>query len=189
MISVEELLQAYREGRFPMCHKDGLLYWHDPDPRAVFDLPLPGPNSRAQRAFRRAGFTYSLDRAFDDVIRACADREQTWIDGRIMGSFSSLHRAGHAHSVEVWSGNELVGGIYGVAIRGAFFGESMFSRCSQAGKAAFFALASHLQQRGYVLFDTQYANAFTVQLGAVEIPRAHFRKLLENALAVDAHFF
>lgn len=187
-IPVAELVLAYSEGRFPMCHDDGELYWHDPDPRAVFPLEGLGPNARAQRAFRQAGFTFSLDRAFEQVMRGCADREESWIDERIIASFLALHAAGYAHSVEAWEGDDLVGGIYGVALRGAFFGESMFSRRANAGKAAFFALAKHLQERGFKLFDTQYINAFTAQLGAIEITRALFRDRLDVALQHDAWF-
>lgn len=188
MIPVEDLLGAYSEGRFPMCHEDGQLYWHDPDPRAVFPLDRIRSNSRFQRALRNSGFRIQNDTAFEAVIRACADREETWIDERIIGSFMGLHRAGYAHSVECWEGEDLVGGIYGVGMHGAFFGESMFSRRTNAGKAAFFALAAHLQRQGHVLFDSQYINAFTAQLGAVEISRALFRDRLQAALVRDVHF-
>lgn len=187
-IPVAELVLAYSEGRFPMCHDDGELYWHDPDPRAVFSLEGLTANARAQRAFRQAGFTFTRDQAFDRVIRGCADREESWIDERIIASFQALHAAGYAHSVETWEGDDLVGGIYGVALRGAFFGESMFSRRTNAGKAAFFALVRRLQERGFKLFDTQYINAFTAQLGAIEITRALFRDRLDAALKHDAWF-
>lgn len=187
-IPVSDLLGAYSNGCFPMCHEDGELYWHDPDPRAVFPLKGLAPNQRLKRAFRSAGFRITHDEAFGSVIAACADREETWIDPRIMASFVALHKAGHAHSVEAWLGPELVGGIYGVALKGAFFGESMFSKRTNAGKAAFFSLVAHLQSRGHVLFDTQYINDFTAQLGAVEIPRALFRDRLEAALVLDVNF-
>ncbi len=121
-------------------------------------------------------------------MRGCADRAESWIDERIIASFRALHAAGYAHSVEAWEGDDLVGGIYGVALRGAFFGESMFSRRANAGKAAFFVLAKHLQERGFKLFDTQYINAFTAQLGAIEITRALFRDRLDAALQHDAWF-
>lgn len=187
-IPIAELVLAYSEGRFPMCHDDGELYWHDPDPRAIFPLDRIRPNARAQRAFRQAGFTFSRDHAFEQVIRSCADREESWIDERIIATFVNMHSAGYAHSVETWHGEELVGGIYGVALKGAFFGESMFSRVPNAGKAAFYALVAHLQTKGYELFDTQYINAFTQQLGAIELPRRAFRKQLEKALLVGAAF-
>lgn len=188
VLPVADLLAAYSEGRFPMCHDDGHLYWHDPDPRTVFDLERLAPNARLRRALGRSSFVLSMDADFEAVVRACADRAETWIDERVIRSFVGLHQAGPAHSVEVWSGDDLVGGIYGVSLGGAFFGESMFSRRSNAGKAAFFALVAHLQQRGHVLFDTQYLNAFTAQLGAMEIPRALFRDRLAAALRLDVHF-
>lgn len=187
-IPVAELVLAYREGRFPMCHDDGDLYWHDPDPRAVFDLERLRPNARAERAFRSAGFHLTRDVAFEAVIRGCAEREETWIDERLVASFIELHNMGYAHSVETWVDDELVGGIYGVALRGAFFGESMFNTRPHAAKAAFYGLAAHLRNTGHVLFDTQYINAFTAQLGAVEIPRALFRDRLEAALSVEVGF-
>ena len=165
-----------------MCHNDGELYWHDPDPRAVFPLAELRPNARALRAFRKAGFTHTRNEAFEAVIRACADREDPWIDERIIASFLGLHAAGYAHSVETWQDGSLVGGIYGVSLRGAFFGESMFSHVPNAGKAAFYALVAHLQQEGYVLFDTQYINEHTRSLGAVEVDRNAFLSLLEDAL-------
>lgn len=187
-IPIAELVLAYSEGRFPMCHDDGELYWHDPDPRAIFPLADLRPNARALRAFRKAGFTHTRNEAFEAVIRACAERDESWIDERIIATFVNMHSAGYANSVETWQGGELVGGIYGVALKGAFFGESMFSRVPNAGKAAFFALVAHLQAKGHVLFDTQYINAFTQQLGAIEVPRRAFRKQLERALLVDALF-
>lgn len=187
-IPIDQLLAAYSKGHFPMCHEDGQLYWHDPDPRAVFPLDRIRPNARAQRTFRASGFSITRDRCFEAVMRACANREETWIDERIIASFVALHKAGHAHSVECWVGEELAGGIYGVSLCGAFFGESMFSYRANAGKAAFFALAAHLQQRGHVLFDSQYINPFTAQLGAVEISRALFRDRLQAALALDVRF-
>lgn len=182
LIPVAELVLAYSEGRFPMCHDDGELYWHDPDPRAVFPLAELRPNARALRAFRKASFTHTRNRAFEAVIRACADREESWIDERIIASFLGLHAAGYAHSVETWQDGSLVGGIYGVSLRAAFFGESMFSHVPNAGKAAFYALVAHLQQEGYVLFDTQYINEHTLSLGAVEVDRNAFLSLLEDAL-------
>jgi leucyl/phenylalanyl-tRNA--protein transferase len=185
---VAELVLAYSEGRFPMCHDDGELYWHDPDPRAVFPLAALKVNARAQRAFRQAGFTHTRDQAFEQVIQGCARREETWIDERIIASFVALHHAGFAHSVETWAQGQLVGGIYGVSLRGAFFGESMYSAVPHAGKAAFFALVAHIRSQGHVLFDTQYINDFTKQLGAVEVPRSVFRSQLDEALRSDARF-
>ncbi|MBX2973152.1 MAG: leucyl/phenylalanyl-tRNA--protein transferase [Flavobacteriales bacterium] len=181
-IPVTELVLAYSEGRFPMCHDNGELYWHDPDTRAIFPLEGIKPNARAQRAFRRAGFSFTHDQAFEQVIRACADRKESWIDERIIASFLALHRAGYAHSVETWDEGKVIGGIYGISLERAFFGESMFSRKPNAGKAAFYHLADHLRLNGFTLFDTQYINAHTRSLGAVEVAREEFRRMLVNAL-------
>ncbi|MEZ4806967.1 MAG: leucyl/phenylalanyl-tRNA--protein transferase [Flavobacteriales bacterium] len=181
-------MNAYWHGRFPMCHEDGELYWHDPDPRAIFPLADLRPNARSLRAFRQAGFRTTIDQAFGRVVRGCADRDTTWIDRRIIDSYIALHAQGYAHSVETWVDGELVGGIYGVSLRGAFFGESMFSRVPNAGKAAFYGLVAHLLHQGHVLFDTQYVNDFTRQLGAVEIPRDQFRERLDAALEAEVRF-
>src|SRR5688500_4010878 len=128
IIPTEILLSAYRSGLFPMAHDDGELYWHDPDPRAIFPLNDLKPDRKTRQQLNSDRIKITFDRAFEKVIRACADREETWIDERILASYVELHRSGHANSVEVWREGELVGGIYGVSINGAFFGESMFSR-------------------------------------------------------------
>ncbi len=188
IIPSEILVKAYRKGLFPMCHEDGELYWHDPDPRAVFPLDTLEPDRRTARIIRSGRFTITRDSAFAEVIAACAEREDTWIDERIKASYEALHLAGHAHSVEAWQGQELVGGIYGVAVGGAFFGESMFTRASNAGKVAFHALVAHLRVRGFVLFDSQYINDFTSQLGAVEHPRERFKQDLKAALKLPVTF-
>jgi leucyl/phenylalanyl-tRNA--protein transferase len=187
-IPVDVLLDAYSEGRFPMCHEDGAMYWHDPDPRAIIQLDSARPNARLQRLMRSGRFEVSFDQAFEAVILACAQREETWIDDRLVASYSLLHEAGHAHSVEVWENAALVGGIYGVSLSGAFFGESMFNHVSNAGKVAFHALADHLRSRNFGLFDTQYVNDFTAQLGAQEVRRSTFRKMLAQALLVQTKF-
>jgi leucyl/phenylalanyl-tRNA--protein transferase len=188
IIPPEILVKAYRKGLFPMCHEDGELYWHDPDPRAVFTLDTLEPDRRTARIIRSGRFTITRDKAFAEVIAACAEREDTWIDERIKASYVALHRAGHAHSMEAWQDQELVGGIYGVAVGGAFFGESMFTRASNSGKVAFHALVAHLRERGFVLFDSQYINDFTAQLGAVEHPRERFRQDLKAALRLPVTF-
>ncbi len=188
LIPGDVLLKAYTRGWFPMCHEDGQIYWHDPDPRAIFPLDRIAPNARMRTVMRSARFTTTIDQAFTEVVRACADRTETWIDERIIRSYTALHRAGHAHSVETWHDGQLVGGIYGVALGGAFFGESMFSRSSNASKVAFYTLVALLKQKGATLFDSQYINEFTRQLGAVEVPRVAFQRTLEQALALPVRF-
>lgn len=186
-LPVELLLAAYANGLFPMAHDDGALYWHDPDPRAVFDIHLVAPDERTSRVIRQGRYSTTMDRNFGDVIRNCAAREETWIDQRIILGFEELHRAGRAHSVEVWEDTRLAGGIYGVAIGGAFFGESMFGY-DNAGKVAFHALVRHLRVKGFSLFDTQYINDFTARLGAREIPQVEFKRELNNAIALPVSF-
>jgi leucyl/phenylalanyl-tRNA--protein transferase len=188
MIPVDVLVAAYSNGRFPMCHEDGELYWHDPDPRAVFPLPDIGPNKRMERTIRNGRFRVTMDGAFAAVVQHCAARDETWIDQRIQASYCELHEAGHAHSVEVFHEEQLVGGIYGVALAGAFFGESMFSHMRNAGKVAFYTLLEHLVKKGFRLFDTQYLNTFTAQLGALEIPRNEFRRSLADAMRSPTRF-
>ncbi|MBL7963268.1 MAG: leucyl/phenylalanyl-tRNA--protein transferase [Flavobacteriales bacterium] len=182
------LLRAYANGWFPMAHEDGEIYWHDPDPRAVFELHHLRMGRSTRKQLVQEGFTLTHDRCFTEVMRACADRPETWITEEMIAAYTDLHKAGRAHSVETWLGDELVGGIYGVALGAAFFGESMFSRVSGAGKAAFFHLSGHLREQGFVLFDTQYRNPFTKQLGAVEIARADFQAQLAAALSLPVTF-
>ncbi len=183
-IPPEILIEAYTMGLFPMAHEDGGLYWHDPDPRAIFPLQDLRPDRKTAAMMRSGKWRISMDASFEEVIRACAAREETWIDERIMRSYLLLHEHGHAHSVEVWEGQELVGGIYGVAIGAAFFGESMFNRRPNAGKVAFHGLVDHLRGRGFMLFDTQYINPFTERLGAVEIAKLEYMRSLKAALKV-----
>ncbi len=139
------------------------------------------PNARLRTFIRSNGYQFTTDRCFERVMRACAEREQTWISEEMINSYTALHLIGHAHSVETWRDGELIGGIYGVSIGSAFFGESMFSRESNAGKAAFFHLNDHLRSAGFSLFDTQYINDHTRSLGAIEIARAEFHLMLKTA--------
>lgn len=167
-----------------MVHDDGESYWHDPDPRAVFRLDRTRPNARLRSYVRTRGYHCTIDRCFEQVMRACAERESTWIDEEMISVYTALHRSGKAHSVETWQAGMLIGGIYGVALGAAFFGESMFSHADNASKTAFHHLAAHLRTRGFLLFDSQYINDHTRSLGAIELPRAEFRSLL--ALAVES---
>ena len=175
------LRQLYTRGMFPMAH-DGALYVHDPDPRAIFPLLPLRPNARSRRYFRSHGYTCTMHTAFAEVMRACADRPDQWISEEMVEAYTALHRMGHATSVEVWQEGDLVGGLYGVKLGRAFFGESMFSRKPNAGKAAFYHIADHLRANDYTLFDTQYINEHTRSLGAVEVPREEFRRLLAEAV-------
>src|SRR6187402_2868 len=156
---------------------DGQIRWYSPDPRGVLPLNQVHIPRRLARVARQARFRIAIDTAFGDVIRACAaddrDREDagTWIDDQIIESYTALHDLGLAHSVEAWNGDRLVGGLYGVALRGAFFGESMFHRETDASKVALVALVERLRMRGFTLLDTQWVTPHLEQFGAIEIPR------------------
>jgi leucyl/phenylalanyl-tRNA--protein transferase len=168
--------------------RHGELRWYTSDPRAV--IPLEGfriPRSLRQ-VLKKHQFSVSFDGAFHDVIHGCADRAETWISDEVIAVYTALHRRGDAHSVETWRGGMLVGGLYGVAIGGAFFGESMFSRESNASKVALVALVQHLRSRGFQLLDSQFMNEHLRQFGTVEIPRTRYLKLLAEATGVHTAF-
>jgi leucyl/phenylalanyl-tRNA--protein transferase len=184
------LLQAYRIGVFPMSESrdDTDVFWVDPKRRGV--IPLDGFHiSRSlRRTLLRGSFRVTVDTAFDDVVRGCAARTETWINDTIFALYAALHARGDAHSVEVWEGEDLVGGVYGVAIGAAFFGESMFSRRTDASKTALTYLVDRLRAGGFQLFDTQFLTAHLSRLGAVEIPRASYHKALAQAIDMAADF-
>jgi leucyl/phenylalanyl-tRNA---protein transferase len=193
MIPSDLLVSAYASGWFPMAVEPGEIRWYSPDPRGV--IPLEGFHvpSRLARVVRSGRFEVAIDRDFDAVIRACAEAERedeagTWIDDEIMASYGALHRAGLAHSVEAWENGRLAGGLYGVALGGAFFGESMFHEVTDASKVALAALVARLQARGHRLLDIQWVTPHLARFGAIEIPRRRYLKLLEEALSIDVEF-
>ena len=194
MIPVDLLVSAYASGWFPMADDRGEVRWYSPDPRGI--IPLDGFHvpSRLARVVRRGTFKIEIDRAFGEVIRACADAERdpddpgSWISQEIIESYCALHDAGVAHSVEAWHEGRLAGGLYGVALGGAFFGESMFHRVTDASKVALVALIERLRSRGYVLLDTQWTTDHLRQFGAVEIPRRRYLKLLAESLELACAF-
>ena len=173
---------------------DGEIRWYSPDPRGVLPLNEVHIPRRLARVARQGRFRIAIDTAFGDVIRACAaeDRDPgdagTWIDEQIIESYTALHDLGLAHSVEAWNGDRLVGGLYGVALRGTFFGESMFHRETDASKVALVALVERLRARGYTLLDTQWVTPHLEQFGAIEIPRDDYLKLLKDSLRLDCTF-
>jgi leucyl/phenylalanyl-tRNA--protein transferase len=193
-LTPELLLRAYAVGIFPMARsaEDDRLAWFDPDPRGI--LPLDGfhLSRRLARTVRTTAFRVTADADFSAVIDGCAEgtlaRPNTWINQRIRALCLELHQMGHAHSIEVWSETELVGGLYGVSLRGAFFGESMFSRARDASKIALVHLVARLKRNGFHLLDTQFVTAHLEQFGAIEIPRARYRRLLAEAMRRDAVF-
>lgn len=189
-LTPELLLQAYAGGVFPMAESrdDPEVFWVDPDKRGV--LPLDGFHiSRSLRkAILKEDYQVTLDRDFAGVVRACADREETWINDTIFDLYRDLHRMGFAHSLEVWDGDSLIGGTYGVALAGAFFGESMFSRRTNGSKIALAYLVDHLREAGFILCDTQFLTEHLASLGGVEVSRKEYRQKLAKALQVPADF-
>lgn len=188
----ELLLSAYSQGWFPMAHEDGELYWHEPDPRTILPLDAFHIPRSLVRTLKKEAFEIRRDTAFTAVIQACAapapGREETWINVDILEGYQNLHRLGYAHSIEAWRDGQLVGGLYGVALRGLFAGESMFSHETDASKVALVHLVQHLRARGFQLLDVQYMTPHLRRFGAVEISAAAYQRLLAKALAVDANF-
>lgn len=185
----EKLLAAYAVGAFPMADDDGEIHWFAPDPRAVIELD-DFKVSRSLRAVCRKGeFAITINRAFDRVMACCADRpEGTWISAEIQEAYSAIHRLGFAHSVEAWEDDLLAGGLYGVVIGGAFFGESMFHRVSEASKVAMVYLVERMRERGLVLLDVQFMTDHLRGLGAAEIPREEYESRLRRALPTSCSF-
>lgn len=164
----------------------GAVRWYAPDPRAHLPLDAFHIPDNLRRRVRRGEFSVTVDRAFSTVIRQCADRSRTWITPRIRRAYTALHERGPAHSVECWQDGELAGGLYGVALGGAFFGESMFYRVSNASKVALVHLVRQLRAGGFELLDTQYSTEHLERFGVVEIPRAEYERRLDRALSVNA---
>ncbi|MEO0465086.1 MAG: leucyl/phenylalanyl-tRNA--protein transferase [Pseudomonadota bacterium] len=193
-LDTRTLLGCYRRGVFPMAesHDDPRLFLVDPDLRGI--LPLDGFHvpRRLKRTVRQDEFEVTVDRAFSRVLEGCAapapGRENTWINPVIHNLYSALHREGHAHSLEVWQDGKLAGGLYGVAIGGAFFGESMFSRMTDASKIALVHLAAVLLRQGYALLDAQFHNPHLEQFGLIEVHRADFKDMLHEALQRECVF-
>ena len=191
-LTPELLLRAYAEGLFPMAERrsDPMLYWVSPEQRGIIPLEQFHVPHRLARTVRSGAFTVTADRAFRDVMLACAapgpGRPESWINDEIVRLYTVLHAGGHAHSIECWQDDELVGGLYGVRLGAAFFGESMFSRRRDASKVALVALVDRLRRGGFILLDTQFITAHLSQFGAIEIPRAHYLARLHEALGRQA---
>ncbi|MEM6941223.1 MAG: leucyl/phenylalanyl-tRNA--protein transferase [Pseudomonadota bacterium] len=189
-LTPELLLHGYAIGIFPMAEtrNDKEIFWVDPKRRGI--LPLDGFHvSRSlARAMRRSTFTPQINQDFAGVVDACADRADTWINAEITRLYNELHRRGHAHSFELWDDDALIGGVYGVTLGAAFFGESMFSRRTNASKMALAALVERLNRAGFVLFDTQFITGHLASLGAIEVSRQVYHAKLEHARARAADF-
>ncbi|RMF56870.1 MAG: leucyl/phenylalanyl-tRNA--protein transferase [Bacteroidetes bacterium] len=189
-LTPDHVLAGYRSGIFPMAdpHFGNIVLWFDPDPRAILPLDTFHMTKSLARLVRRGVFEVTRNRDFEGVIRACADREETWISEEILQAYVALHRLGYAHSVECWREERLAGGLYGVALGGAFFGESMFHRERDASKVALVHLVDTLRRGGFVLLDTQYLTPHLARFGALEIPRAEYRRRLAAALRIEARW-
>lgn len=189
ILEPELLLTAYSQGFFPMAEsKNGDIYWHSPDPRAIFNIYDIKPPRSVRQLINKKAFDITFNERFEDIIRACSERDDTWISEPIIESYINMHHLGHAQSLEVWQGDKLAGGLYGVTIGGAFFGESMYSEVSNASKVGFYYLIERLKKLGFILLDTQYINEHTYKLGAIEIPKSLYLKLLAKAIELPVSF-
>ncbi len=194
-LTPDMLLRAYAIGVFPMAEdrEDPDLFWIDPRMRGIIDMAHFHVPRRLRRTVRSGHYRASFDTAFEAVMDGCAEsterRPRTWINDKILTLYTTLHRMGHAHSVEIWEGDDLVGGLYGVALGGAFFGESMFSRRRDASKVALVHLVARLETAGFTLLDTQFVTRHLERFGAIEIPRSEYRALLADAIDRRTDFF
>jgi leucyl/phenylalanyl-tRNA--protein transferase len=189
-LTPEILLRGYASGVFPMADdaQSTEVYWVQPEMRGI--MPLDGfhASRSLRRSMRKADYTITRNTQFKDVVRGCADRDETWINETILDHYQQLHQLGFAHSIEINRNGALIGGVYGVTLGSAFFGESMFSRATNASKIALAHLVDHLNERGFTLFDTQFQNPHIQTLGVIEIPQAEYLVLLEKALQHQAKF-
>lgn len=189
-LSVARLLAAYQQGIFPWSATP--ITWWSPDPRGVIDLTAFHLSQRTRRRLRQKIYCTTVNKSFREVVLGCAEkkagREETWIEPEIVNAYVRLHEAGHAHSVECWRGEKLVGGVYGISIAGFFAGESMFARETDASKIALEFLIRYLRERDFSLFDTQMTTPHTLSLGAYDISRSEYLKKLSYALAQDTYF-
>lgn len=193
MLTPDLLLGAYRIGVFPMADPDGEIGWYAPDPRAVLPLDAFHVPKTLAKTVRQGRFEVVVDRDFEGTVRACAapraDHDETWISEDIVEAYVGLHERGYAHSVECWADGAFAGGLYGVALNGAFFGESMVTRVRDASKVALVHLVERLRAGGFVLLDTQMSTGHLARFGVVEIPRSAFERRLAVAMttATDWH--
>jgi len=189
-LTPEFMIRAYAAGIFPVSDDADHphVHWVDPQRRGVFPLDRFHISRSLRKRLRRGGFEIHVNRDFAGTVEGCADRDRTWINAEIFDAYLALHARGHAHSVEVWMDGELAGGVFGVALGAAFFGESMFSRRRDASKVALTYLIDRLRIGGFRLFDTQFTTDHLKRLGAEEVPRAAYRRQLRHAVTSNANF-
>lgn len=187
-LTPEKVLHGYASGVFPMADPDhgDVVSWYAPDPRAILPLETFRISKNLEKLVRREAFEVASDRNFRQVIEACADRDSTWISTEIIHVYSALHELGFAHSVECWRAGKLAGGLYGVALGGAFFGESMFHRETDASKVALVHLVRRLREGCFTLLDIQFSTPHLEQFGVMEIPRAEYERRLHEAIQTSA---
>jgi len=190
VLSPEILLAAYANGIFPMSESrdDPEIFWVDPQMRGIMPLDRFRISRSLARTMRRGHFTITMNTAFADVVKGCADRDETWINETIFDLYQELHARGDAQSIEVWQNDVLVGGAYGVTIGAAFFGESMFSTATDASKIALAYLVDHLNRCGFTLLDTQFITGHLASLGAIEIPRERYHLALQSSIEQSVSF-
>lgn len=186
--TAELVLAAYSQAIFPMGHDDGSIRWYSPDPRCIFELDNFHVPRRLARTYRQGKFRMTVNEAFGEVIRACAERDSTWITEDIIRVYEELHELGFAHSVEAYYRGELAGGLYGVSLGGAFMGESMFHNVTDASKISLVYLVERMRERGFVLLDTQYMTEHLSTFNARYISKKDYQGLLERALQMSCRF-
>jgi len=189
LLKPENMLRLYASGAFPMAtDRHGNINWYLPELRTIIPLDNFNFPRSARKAIEKEKFKITIDKDFSAVVTGCADREKTWISQELIDAYKRLRKRGHAHSVETWLDDELVGGLFGVTFRGVFFGESMFSRVSEASKAALIALINHLKEKDYLLLDVQYMTEHLQMFGAIEITFEEYTKMLHKAYTRGCEF-
>lgn len=189
LLKPENMLRLYASGAFPMADSEtGNINWYLPEVRTIIPLDNFNIPRSARKAIEENNFAIRFDTDFEGVLEGCADRESTWISEELKSAYRRLKKQGHIHTVETWKDGKLVGGLYGVTFRGAFFGESMFSKVSQASKAALAALLKHLKEKEFVLLDVQYMTEHLKMFGAVEISFEEYTKMLHLAYGKVCEF-
>lgn len=183
------VMNAYAQGIFPMADNDGSIHWYAPDPRAILEHENLHISRSLRATIRKGIYEIRSDTAFEKVMQGCARRAETWINAAFFAAYTRLYYADLAHSVEAWQNGKLVGGLYGIALRGAFMGESMFSHATDASKVCLVALVEHLKQQGYSLHDTQFLTPHLQTLGVTEVPRQVYEKRLREALTLDCSWY
>jgi leucyl/phenylalanyl-tRNA---protein transferase len=189
LLQPENMIRLYASGAFPMAdEKTGVINWYLPDVRTIIPLDKYNIPRSTRKEIEEQNFEIKFDTDFEGVLAGCADRESTWISEELKAAYRRLKKRGHIHTVETWKDGKLIGGLYGVTFRGAFFGESMFSKVSQASKAALTALLKHLKEKDFVLLDVQYMTEHLKMFGAVEISFEEYTILLHRAFAKASEF-